>query len=407
MRRVRIWIVTVVLVTIVAALGLLVGRRLLESRRADAGFRPTSFAAPVEVADVQRGPIELRRIFSGAIEASARVTIAPKVAGRVAALPVDLADQVSRGQVVARLDSAEFEQAVAQAEADLAVTRASLAEAESATVITERELERVQTLHDRQIASESQLDTLRANALSKQAAVEVARAQVMRSEAALQTAKIRLGYTTITADWEGGDETRVVAERYVDEGDTLAANTPLLLIIELDPTNAIIYATEREYALLSPGQVVTLTTDAFAGRRWRGEVARISPVFREGTRQARVEVRVPNANGDLKPGMFARVEAILAQEDDATIVPIEALAERNGRTVVFVVNADDSSVRMAPVEVGIQDGNRVQVMGDNIAGRVVTLGQQLIEDNAEVTIPADARIADSPAAAGPQGPDEG
>src|SRR5690606_32467707 len=128
----------------------------------------------------------------------------------------------------------------------------------------QRELDRVRTLNERGIASDSQLDTVQADYLSKQAAVQVAKAHVTRAEAALQSARIRLGYTVIAADWEGGDDQRVVAQRLVEEGDTVAANTPLLSVVELDPIDAVIFATEREYTLLSPGQRVTLTTDAYA-----------------------------------------------------------------------------------------------------------------------------------------------
>jgi multidrug efflux pump subunit AcrA (membrane-fusion protein) len=77
---------------------------------------------PVAVVPVERGPIALRRTFSGALEAAAQFVVAPKVAGRVRELAVDLGDAVERGQVVARLDDEELVQAVRQAEADLAVS---------------------------------------------------------------------------------------------------------------------------------------------------------------------------------------------------------------------------------------------------------------------------------------------
>jgi multidrug resistance efflux pump len=73
---------------------------------------------------------------------------------------------------------------------------------------------------------------------------------------------------------------RVVAERYVDDGQTVAANAPLLLIVELNPIVGVVFVTEKDYAYLAPGQPVSLTTDAFSGEQFRGRIDRIAPVFK-------------------------------------------------------------------------------------------------------------------------------
>lgn len=343
--------------------------------------------APVQVAAVERGPIALRRTFSGTLEASARFVVAPKVGGRLLRLAVDLADPVRRGQVVAELDGAELEQDVARARAELAVARANLAEARSGLEIADRALKRARTLRERGVASEMQLDAAIAEQLAGRAAVEVARARLERAEAELEAARIRLGYTTVAALWAGGSDERVVAERFVDEGDMVAANAPLLSIVELDPITAVIHATERDYARLRPGQRVELTTDAHPGEVFAGEVARIAPVFDTASRQARVEVTVPNPGHRLKPGMFVRARAVLERVDEATIVPVAALVTRDGRRAVFVVSPDGATVSLRPVEVGIRDEGRVQVTGDGIEGRVVVLGQQLLGDGSAIAIP--------------------
>lgn len=386
MRSIRSWIVGLLFVGVLATLGVMVAKRLpgpaVEGKKSDAPR-----AVPVELAPIEHVTIEHRRMFSGTLEATARVTIAPKVAGRIVSLPVDISDPIERGQVVAKLDADEFAQAVAQARAELAVAQASLAEAQSAEEIAQRELDRTTTLHDRGIASDSQLDTVRAASLSKSAAVKVASAEVTRAESAVETAQIRLGYTTIRADWEGGNDHRVVAERLAEEGDTVSANTPLLSIVGLDPIEAVIYSTERDYALLVPGHRVTLRVDAFPDRRWEGEISRVAPVFREGSRQARVEILVENTDAALKPGMFVRVEAVLGRTENATIVPAGAIARRDDRDVVFVVRDGETTALLVPVEVGLSDGGRVAVRADDLSGSVVTLGQQLLSDGSKVTVP--------------------
>jgi len=350
-------------------------------------------AVPVEVAAIEHGPIALRRTFSGTLEALAEFVVAPKVSGRVERLNVDISDTVTRGQVVAELDSDEYVQAVAGAEADLAVARANLVEARSALEIATREMERVRTLRKRGVASDSQFDTSHADQLSKQARFEVAKAQLTREEASLETAKIRLGYTKVTADWRGRDDQRVVAECFVEEGDTVSENAALLSIVELDPLTGVIFVPEKDYARLEPGQSASLTTDAFPGERFVGRIDRISPVFQQATRQARIELMIENPDHRLKPGMFIRATVELEREPEATIVPDRALTERDDRTGVFVVDDDGRTVRWREVEVGIRQGDRVQVKGRDLSGRVVTLGQQLIDDGSEITIPGEEDAA--------------
>jgi len=345
-------------------------------------------AVPVEVMAIERGPIELRRIFTGTLEARAEFVVAPKVSGRIEELSVDLGDPVQRGQVVARLDNAEHLQAVAQAQADLEVAEANLAEARSLLVIAERELERIEKLRQRGVSSESQRDAAKADQLAKQAHVEVTKAQVTRAQAQLETARIRFGYTEVSAGWSGGSEQRVVAERYVDEGETVSANAPLLRIVELDPITGVFFVTERDYARLHPGQDAQLETDAYPGEAFPGAIQRIAPVFRESTRQARVELRVANLDLRLKPGMFVRAAVVLDRVAEATIVPEQALTTRDGRSGVFVVAADGASVTWREVQLGIRQGSRVQVTGEGLSGQVVTLGQQLLDDQSPVSFGA-------------------
>jgi RND family efflux transporter MFP subunit len=349
--------------------------------------------APVEVAPVEHGPVELRRTFSGALEAPTQFVVAPKVAGRVERLSVNIADPVTRGQVVAQLDDDEYVQAVAQARAELAVAGANRVEAKSALQIAERDLERVTRLRKRGVASEADLDAARADQLAKKARLAVARAQVTRAEAALETARIRRGYTRITADWSGGDERRVVAERFVDEGETISANTPLLRIVELDPISAVIYVTEKDYGRLQPGLEVALTTDAYPRETFAGRIERIAPVFRQETRQARVELAVANPERHLKPGMFVRATVVLERVADAVVVPEQALTTRGDRTGLFLLAPDEKHVVWREVRVGIRQEGRVQVLGEGLAGRAVTLGQQLLDDGSAVTVPADQRPA--------------
>ena len=382
------FVVMIVVGLVLAGLGWSIANRLSEYKAGATADRSRD-EAPVEVRPVERGSIELRRIFSGTLESTAEFVVAPKVGGRVERMVVDLADLVTRGQVVAELDNDEFEQELAQAEAERVVARAKVAEAKSRLEITERELARARKLQQRGLETESRFDTVEAERLAAQAGLEVARAQETRAESLLAGARIRLGYTRVTASWTGDVDRRIVARRHVDEGEMVAARTPLFTIVELDPIKAVVSVTEKDYARLKPGQQAVLTTDAHPDRTFQGTIARIAPVFRQTSRQARVELTVPNPGGQLKPGMFVRAEVVLERVEDATLVPTAALATRAGQTGVFVVRDQGRSVTWQPVRVGIRDGERVQVIGEGVSGRVVTLGQQLIDDGSRITIPGD------------------
>src|SRR5690606_1749118 len=138
-----------------------------------------------------------------------------------------------------------------------------------------------------------------------------------------------------------------------------------------------------------------------------GRVLRLAPVFAESSRQARVEVEVPNPSRRLKPGMFVRVDVVLDEAAAATIVPLAALVRRAGRDGVFLVPAREehvAQVRFVPVRTGIVAGERVQVDAldaTTLEGLVVTLGQQLIEHGSRVrVVQGDGSVRGDPLVAG-------
>ena len=342
---------------------------------------------PVEVDLIKQDSVNLRLTFSGTLEARAEFVVAPKIGGRILSLGVDLSDIVNRGQLVAELDSDETFQAVLQAKADLAVARATQIETQSSLKIADREFERIKLLKQRGIASDSQYDSAMANQLVKHSRLEVAKAQVMREKSMLEAANIRLEYSRVTADWPGTDDQRLVAERYVDEGQTVSANTPLLLISKLSPITGIIHTTEKDYASLSPGQHVSLTTDAYPKEIFYGKVDRISPVFKENTRQARIELAIANPEIKLKPGMFIRTTIDVRTIPNATLVPEMAITSRNDQTGIFIVNKKSMTVSWHPVNMGIIEDGRAQVEGTGLSGQVVILGQHMLEHGSIISIP--------------------
>ncbi|MBC2603557.1 efflux RND transporter periplasmic adaptor subunit [Puniceicoccus vermicola] len=342
--------------------------------------------APVEVAEIEIGRIELRRELSGSLWPSADFYAAPRIAGQVKELKVRVSDTVKKGDVVALLDDGDLVQSVRQAEADLMVAKANLREAEARMEIAGKESERASQLRDRGISSDAQVDTTRAERLSAEAGLAVAEAQIARAEAQLEAAQIDLGETRVRAEWTGGEGDRVVAERMVDEGDAVSSGESMFRVVDLDPLLGVVRVTERDYPSIKRGDSVTLRTDAFTGESFMGKVSRIAPVFSEESRQARVEFEVANPDGRLKPGMFVRASLVLGVREDATIVPDLAIVRRNDENGVFRLGNDRETVYWQPVEIGIREGDRVEIIADDISGEVVTLGQQLVNDGSRVRV---------------------
>ena len=343
---------------------------------------------PVEVAVIEHGTIRERRTFSGTLEARAEFVVAPKVSGRIESIHVDIGDRVEAGAVVAEMDDDEFQQAVAEAAAQLEVARANVELSHSALQVAESAHARIRELQERQIAPGAELDVATADLSAARAALSVAEARVRVAEAALEAERIRLGYAKVTATWSGDGVAREVAERFVDEGATVRANDPIATVVDAATVRAVFFVTDRDYARLEQGQEARVHSDAYPTAVFVGRVARRSPVFAEASRQARIEVEVPNADGRLRPGTFVRIEVTLAVANGATIVPIAALVKRDGANGVLVVDdaGGQTVARFVPVVVGIRAEDRVELRAAQLEGRVVTLGQQLVDDGTPVRV---------------------
>ncbi|MFH0962621.1 MAG: efflux RND transporter periplasmic adaptor subunit [Planctomycetota bacterium] len=383
--------VTLVVVLVVGLLGWQIYRKLTGAKESGGSARRTP-AVAVLVAPVQRAAIRDVGYFTGTLLAKSQFLVAPKVSGRLEKLFVNIGEPVKNGGLIALLDSQEYGQQVEEARAELEVGKANLADCHSALEVAGREQERVQELRQQKIASEAELDQAQANYRACEAKQQVALAQIRQKEAALKAAEVRLSYTRIEAVWEDGGGQRLVAERFVDEGAMLKANDPIISVVDTSLVIAVIYVIERDFPEVLLGQAATVDTDAYPGREFYGKIARRAPVLREESRQARVEIEVPNPDGSLAPGMFVRVSIELAEHQDAVVVPMTALVRRNGREGVFLADTKEMTCRFVPVTLGIANGDSAEVLDPKLEGMVVTLGQHLLEDGAPIA-PSDTKSA--------------
>lgn len=360
---------------------------LLKQSDSDAGRRQR--AVPVQVAPVERRLMIDSGSFTGSLLPNSKFTVAPKVAGKLEKLLVNLGDTVQNGSLIATLDDDEYEQQLVQARADLDVSRANLIDAGNSRDAASREFERVKTLREQKIASATELDQAESAFVAAQAGYEVALVQIRHKEAAVRAAEVRMAYTQIHAIWEKGQSPRVIAERYVDEGTMLRANDPIVSVVDLDRVLGVIHVVEKDFPKILIGQSAVLTTDAHPGKSFEGCVVRKSPILDEATRQARVEIEIPNPDGLLTAGMFIRAELQFKHHDEAMVVPNSAVVTRNGRSGVFLADPGNSRATFVPVEIGISGPELVEIVTPELSGLVVTLGQHLLEDGAAILIIGD------------------
>ena len=262
-----------------------------------------------------------------------------------------------------------------------------MAECKSALDVAANELKRVTTLREKKIASESEFEEVQARHAACEAKRNVALAEVARREAALKTAQVRLSYTRIRASWRDANDVRVVGERFVDEGTMLNANAPIVSILDNSVMTAAVDVIERDYTKVKVGQAAVIATDAFPEREFSGKIVRIAPLLSETSRQARIEIELPNPERSLKPGMFVRARIEFGRCENATVVPVAALARREDRTGVFLADAKEMKVRFVPLELGITEGDLVQAIAPPLTGQVVTMGHHLLEDGGSIRLP--------------------
>ncbi len=346
----------------------------------------SAVAVAIETKPIRKDVIRDVGIFTGSLLPKSQFIVAPKVAGWLKKLLVNIGDTVQQNQIIAILDDEEFTQQVEQARAELQVAKANAENCTSDLDIAKREYERAKALREKQIASASELDESEAAFNACQMRLKVSLAQVAQKEAALKTADVRLSYTQVQAFWENGDEPRVVGERFVDEGALLQMNEPIVSVLENNPLTAVVYVIERDYQKVKVGQESMVSTDAYPDKTFNGNVVRIAPLLKESSRQARVEIEVPNPEQLLKPGMFVRAKIEFARHDNTTLVPFAALVRREGREGIFIADVSALKAHFVPVTTGIINGELAEVIEPQVTGLAVTLGNHLLEDGSDIII---------------------
>ena len=317
--------------------------------------------------------------FTGTTEAKESVEIRPRVEGYLKKILFTPSSYVKEGDLLFVIDPRPYEAKLKEAQAELLVRRAELELAK--TTLTRKE----NAYKDRAV---SEVDVIEARAKKEQAD-----AQVESAKASVETAQLNLNYTHITAPINGR-----IDRSLVDKGNLVGAGTPTLLatIVNDDPMYA--YFTVSERALLyyqehSKAKEFSLDTrqKAFLGLSnqadypYKGNIDYVDNRLQATSGTMQVRAVFNNENHWLLPGLFARISVPLGQEENALLVPDQALGvDQQGEYVLVVTK--DNKVEYRSVTTGILD-NGMRVIADGLEpdDRVIVKGLQKARPGAEVT----------------------
>ena len=367
---------------------------------------------PVTLRSVQRAVEGI-----GTLHAFEEITIAARVEGRVRELKFDVADNVKPGELLLQIDPTDYELAVEQSERALQVELVKLGltdlpdskfdlekvpsvlMAQSKREKAQLRVDRVRKLLTSQAVAVENADN--ANADLRIAEAEYAN-ELLLGKALLTT--IRMKQTTLAMAQQQLADTKVrsptptapmlgfpdgvlyaVSRRNVSEGTLVQPGTEICKLVIYQTLKLQLPIPERFSSEIQVGQKVDVHTAAVAAPR-TGTVTRINPAVEPATRTFVVEVQVPNPEGTLKPGSFAKAAILTRVDPEAVTVPLGALVNFAGINKIFLAHNGQAST--VPVTLGVQSTEWVEISKPALPrdATVITSGQTVLAEGTPVTV---------------------
>ena len=340
----------------------------------------------------KKGSFSKKVDATGEIFATELIDVGAQVSGQIKKLYVKLGDQVKKGDMIASIDSSTQQNSIDNKEAQLAIYKAQLESAKVALNIAKTQFDRENALFTKNATSKQEFESAKNTYSANSAKIKELEAQIKQTNIELSTAKINLGYTKITAPRDG-----TVVSVQVEEGQTVNANqtTPTIVniadlshvkmkmqIAEGDITK-IKVGTPVEYSILSeptkkfqttvssidPG--LTTLSDGSYGSSSSSKSSYSSSSSSSSAVYYYAQSIVDNKDGILRIGMTTQNELLIANVEDAIIVPSIGIKKDENGTFVYVLK-DGKAVKTA-VKTGIKDNLDTQIIsGINEGDEIIT-----------------------------------
>ncbi len=299
----------------------------------------------VTVSQAVMQKVEHTQTYTATVEAFAVNNIAPQSGGRIQKINVEVGDFVKAGDILAEMDKVNLEQQELQMKNN------------------QIEYERLKGLYEVGGLSKSDLDAIE-----------------LRYEVSKTSYENILENTILRSPISG-----VVSARNYDRGDMFSMGQPIYTVQQITPVKLNIGVSEGDYTKVKKGDIVKITVEAFPEAEFTGRVNRLDPTIDSSTHTVNVEVVVDNKDQKLRPGMFARVEAVLST-NISVVIPDTAVQKQTGAgdKYVYILNSN-GTVSYRAITVGRRVGAQYEVLSGIAEGEiVVTSGHSAIRDGVKV-----------------------
>lgn len=314
-------------------------------------------ARPVRVMVLKYGETSISQDITSTVAAFEETHISPALSGRIRSVKVEVNDNVNKGQLLVELDRTQLDQTKLQ--------------------------------YQQLLTDLARMDTLLRYGSITQQAYDQMKAQVETTELVLKNLEEN---TLLRAPYSG-----VITGKYYNDGElyTPAPNTPagkaaLVSMIQVDPVKLLVNLSEKNLPLVREGMKATVTTDVYPDLRFQGTVFRIHPTISAATRTFVVEIRVPNKEGKLAPGMFARVNLELGKRE-ALIVPALAVLKQTGTNERYIMLHENGLARKVAVSILERHDDKLEIASPELKGgeEMIFTGHSELESGDPVKVVTD------------------
>jgi membrane fusion protein, multidrug efflux system len=338
-RRRRFFKPALITLAVVVVAGSLVGLRATQAKK-DENKPQAKIVLEFTPADV--AIVEIRELvrsipFSGSLAPLVQTTVKSKVAGEINKLFVREGESVTRGQVLAQIETLDLQSRLDAQDGALEEARAKLS-------IAEKNRENAQQLLRQKFISQNAFDTMQSTYEASAASVRSADAQLRIARKAMDDAAVRAPFNSI------------VARKLVNAGEKVGIDSPLFGLVDLANMEIEAPAPAAEIPAVRAGQAASFRVDGFGERVFTGKVERINPTADAGSRSIMLYISVANQDGVLKGGMFAKGDIVLDKSALSTVIPASAVRDEAGQSYVYTI--EDGKIGKRAVKLGATDPQR-------------------------------------------------
>lgn len=321
-----------------------------ESKGQSENSRSNDQAVKVSVVTIEPTLIRDVIVLPGETEAWQDVRLAADKDGQVEWIGPHEGQEVTKGQLIAKIDASAL--------------KAALDHAEASFTLADKIYQRRKLLFEREVIAQEELD----------------KSEAERAFALSNLKQVRTEYErgSVRAPIDG-----IVNQFYVDAGEFVGRGAPIVDVVDLDKIKINVNVPELDVRYLQSGQQVMVTVDAFPDRQLPGIIDFVAYKADHATKTFDVRVEIDNTDHTIRPGMVARVAFLRRTITDALVAPLSAIVDKGGERLVFVENS--GTVYARTISIGVIEGDRVQITSGLEAGdHLIVTGQTEVEEGMKV-----------------------